>query len=65
MAASPENIRIGVRILAELPWAWECTCGAINKGLYQAGATCGSCRFESRPEHTKHYLLVEPSDGPS
>ena len=63
MAHVGRDLHVGVRVVADLPWAWEHQCGALNKGAYVAGASCGGCRFETRESEVRRYLLVSTESG--
>jgi len=60
MATINTGVSVPVKIVAILPWAWEHQCGALNKGVYEPGKTCVSCRFETRAEEVQLFLLVSP-----
>lgn len=59
MATAERTLNVRVRVVAELPWAWEHRCGHLQRGLYADGDTCCGCHFESRAGEVRQFLLVD------
>jgi hypothetical protein len=68
MAITERTLSVEVRVVAELPWAWEHTgripdelnrrCGYLQRGRHEHGDTCGGCYRPVPASEARQYLLV-------